>query len=170
MTVVAMLNNVMGTIVALIPEGLTIGVALTLMMVANRMKAANILPKGLSTVETLGCINVLCSDKTVTLTENKMVVSSTSFVDRQYSVEETLDIMRRPDAPEIFSEYHKAALLCNDSVFDPLTTNLPIAAREIHGNATDAAVFRLTETAKSGETLRDSNPRVFQIPFNSKNK
>lgn len=170
MTVVAMLNNVMGTIVAFIPEGLPIGVALTLMMVANRMKAANILPKGLATVETLGCVNVLCSDKTGTLTENKMVVSSTGFVDKQYSVEETLDIMRRPDAPEIFSEYHKAALLCNDSVFDPLTINLPIEKREIHGNATDAAVFRFAETAKSGETLRDSNPRVFQIPFNSKNK
>ncbi|KFZ18284.1 hypothetical protein V501_01300, partial [Pseudogymnoascus sp. VKM F-4519 (FW-2642)] len=170
MSVVAMLNNVMGCIVAFIPEGMPIGVALTLMMVANRMKAANILPKGLATVETLGCVNVLCSDKTGTLTENKMVVSSTSFVDKQYSVEDTLDIMARPGAPEIFSEFYKAALLCNDSVFDPASMDLPVGQREIHGNATDAAVFRFAETAKSGDVLRDSNPRAFQIPFNSKNK
>ncbi|ELR04093.1 hypothetical protein VC83_02010 [Pseudogymnoascus destructans] len=170
MSVVAMLNNVMGCIVAFIPEGMPIGVALTLMMVANRMKAANILPKGLATVETLGCVNVLCSDKTGTLTENKMVVSSTSFVDKQYSVEDTLDMMARPGAPETFSEFHKAALLCNDSVFDPVSMDLPVGQRQIHGNATDAAVFRFAETAKSGDVLRNSNPRAFQIPFNSKNK
>jgi sodium/potassium-transporting ATPase subunit alpha len=63
LNVIAMLNNVMGCVVAFIPEGMPVGVALTLMMVARRMKGASVLPKGLSTVETLGCVNVICSDK-----------------------------------------------------------------------------------------------------------
>lgn len=49
MNVVAMLNNVMGCVVAFIPEGMPIGVALTLMIVARSMKKVNVLPKGLST-------------------------------------------------------------------------------------------------------------------------
>jgi sodium/potassium-transporting ATPase subunit alpha len=168
--VVAMLNNVLGTIVAFIPEGMPIGVALTLMMVARQMKAASILPKGLSTVETLGCINVLCSDKTGTLTENKMIVSSTGFIGSEYSVEWSLQIMGSADPPQTFKEFHKAMLLCNDSVFDNCTKNLPIAKREIHGNATDAAIFRFAHTAMPGNLLQESNPRLFQIPFNSTNK
>ncbi|EXF73237.1 calcium-transporting ATPase 1 [Colletotrichum fioriniae PJ7] len=68
MNVVQMLNNVMGCVVAFIPEGMPVAVTLTLMMAAWRMKAVKILPKGLSTVETLGCINVICSDKTGPLT------------------------------------------------------------------------------------------------------
>jgi len=55
----------------------------TLMIVARRMKAANILPKGLSTVETLGCVNVICSDKIGTLTENQIFVTTVAYVDDQ---------------------------------------------------------------------------------------
>ncbi len=68
MNMIAMLDDVMGYIVAFIPEGIPIGVALTLMLVATRIKNNNILPKGLSTVETLGYINIIYSDKTGTLT------------------------------------------------------------------------------------------------------
>jgi sodium/potassium-transporting ATPase subunit alpha len=72
MNIVAMLNDVMGCVVAFIPEGMPIGVALTMLMIAKRMKSADILPKGLTTVETLGCVNVICSDKTGTLTEKNV--------------------------------------------------------------------------------------------------
>jgi sodium/potassium-transporting ATPase subunit alpha len=88
------------------------------------MKAANILPKGLATVETLGCINVLSSDKTGTLTQNKMVVSSTSFLDKQYDVDETMDIISQSNPTESFNELHKTMLLCNDSAFDSSTLAL----------------------------------------------
>lgn len=72
--VVGMLNNVMGCVVAFIPEGMPMAVTLTLSLVARRMKAAKVLPKSLSVVETLGCVNVICSDKTGTLTQNRMFV------------------------------------------------------------------------------------------------
>ena len=63
MSVVAMLNNVMGCVVAFIPEGMPVGVALTLMMIARRMKAADVLPKSLATVEMLGCVEVIATNE-----------------------------------------------------------------------------------------------------------
>jgi sodium/potassium-transporting ATPase subunit alpha len=79
------LVDLMSLVVAFIPEGMPIAVALTLSLIARRMKAAKVLPKSLSVVETLGCVNVVCSDKTGTLTQNKMSVVSIGFVDRTFS-------------------------------------------------------------------------------------
>jgi sodium/potassium-transporting ATPase subunit alpha len=170
LTVVGMLNNVMGCVVAFIPEGIPVGVALTLMMVARRMKQANVLPKGLSTVETLGCVNVICSDKTGTLTENKMYVTSVGFLDMESSVDEVRNIMIQ-DAPSIaVEELHRASIICNDATFEAADSMAPISKRKINGNATDGAILRFAEDAKSGTEIRDALPRLFQIAFNSKNK
>ena len=160
----------MGCVVAFIPEGMPIGVALTLMMVARRMKGADVLPKGLSTVETLGCVNVICSDKTGTLTENKMTVTSIGFLDELKPADELAPQLASETCPETLQELHKAAILCNDAMFDPTTSHLPINQRAIQGNATDGAVLRFAENAKVGRFVQDTFPRVFSIPFNSKNK
>ncbi|KAF4584030.1 ATPase, P-type, transmembrane domain protein [Ophiocordyceps camponoti-floridani] len=162
MDVVAMLNNVMGCVVAFIPEGMPVAVALTLMRVARRMKAVDVLPKGLSTVETLGCVNVVCSDKTGTLTENQMVVRSVACVDRAVGHE------HGDDEKDHHARLRRAALLCNDAVFDPASLHLPIATRKVQGNATDAAVLRFA--AGSEQEKQAPSPRLFQIPFNSSNK
>jgi sodium/potassium-transporting ATPase subunit alpha len=171
MNVVQMLNDVMGCVVAFIPEGMPIGVALTLMMVARRMKAHNILPKGLATVETLGCVNVLCSDKTGTLTQNKMTVKSVGLLDKEYTIEEIEKIYsQQSDVPESLSSLYRGSHLCNDAFFDPAFLSKPITEREVHGNATDAAVLRFAESVRPADTLPQQYERVFQIPFNSKNK
>lgn len=148
-----------------------VAVALTLMMVARRMKNSNILPKGLSTVETLGCVNVICSDKTGTLTENKMVVTTVGFVDEQLTVAEALSKMES-GKNIVLTELHRAAALCNDAIFDPLSMDLPVLDREVQGNATDGAVLKFAEVAYSNSTknLPEAHPRKYQIPFNSKNK
>ncbi|KAF4631863.1 hypothetical protein G7Y89_g6261 [Cudoniella acicularis] len=173
MNVIAMLNNVMGCVVAFIPEGMPVAVALTLMVVARRMRSNNILPKGLSTVETLGCVNVLCSDKTGTLTENKMVVSTVCFVDKRMPVDEALCTLS-VDPPQSLSldNLHRASVLCNDATFDVLSLDRPVLERDIQGNATDGATLKFAELARGGvgKTIKDAHPRVFQIPFNSKNK
>lgn len=172
MNVVAMLNNVMGCIVAFIPEGMPVAVTLTLMMVARRMKAVNILPKGLSVVETLGTVNVLCSDKTGTLTQNLMTVHSVAFVDEEF---DSTDAFHRAldntdkVAPNV-SALHHVANICNDSYFDPTTAHLPISERLIQGNATDVAVFRFAAAGKDSDRVKSENPAVYSIPFNSKNK
>ncbi|KAL5113432.1 hypothetical protein ACEQ8H_008700 [Pleosporales sp. CAS-2024a] len=170
LSVIAMLNNVMGCVVAFIPEGMPVGVALTLMMVARRMKSASVLPKGLSTVETLGCVNVICSDKTGTLTENKMTVTSIGFVDELKPADELAPKLSSEECPEPLEELHRAAILCNDAMFDPTTIHLPVKERGIQGNATDGAVLRFAEEARVGKAAQDAYPRVFAIPFNSKNK
>ncbi|KAI9924074.1 hypothetical protein ASPWEDRAFT_38538 [Aspergillus wentii DTO 134E9] len=172
MNVVSMLNNVMGCVVAFIPEGMPVGVALTFMMIAKRMKQANILPKGLATVETLGCVNVICSDKTGTLTQNKMSVKSLGLVDKEYSVDDILMAKEKPASlPEALDDLLRASVLCNDAFFDPTMMTLPINEREVNGNATDAAVLRFAESVKlgAGSQLLPYE-RVHQIPFNSKNK
>ena len=172
MSVVAMLNNVMGCVVAFIPEGVPVAVALTLMMIAKRMKKTNILPKGLSTVETLGCVNVLCSDKTGTLTQNRMFVKSLGMVDWEFNLEDLAPgEFGNPEVPDGLRDMLRASLLCNDATFDPTTMNLPSFERAVNGNATDAAVLRFADSI--GTTSPNSMAgfdRVHQIPFNSKNK
>ncbi|CAL5868424.1 uncharacterized protein PFLUO_LOCUS2649 [Penicillium psychrofluorescens] len=172
MSVVAMLNNVMGCVVAFIPEGMPVGVALTLMMVARRMKQCNILPKGLATVETLGCVNVICSDKTGTLTQNRMHVKSLGTVDQEYNLEDLYPGESGPaNVPEGLWNLLRASVLCNDAFFDPTTLNLPVNDRTVNGNATDAAVLRLADGVDAA-SAKDLEPyeRIHQIPFNSKNK
>lgn len=157
MTVTDMLDDVMGCVVAFIPEGMPVAVALTLMMVARRMKAASVLPKGLSTVETLGCVNVICSDKIGTLTQNQMRVNSAAFVDQP--------VDRTHNDKECLSRLHQAAMMCNDAAFDPTSQHLPVMERTVQGNATDSAVLKFA--AAENPTVIE---RVAQIPFNSKNK
>ena len=168
MSVVAMLNNVMGCVVAFIPEGVPVGVALTLMMIARRMKKTKILPKGLATVETLGCVNVICSDKTGTLTQNHMFVKSLGMVDQEYSLEE---LMAGAEVPEGLANLLNSSALCNDATFEPESMHLPSYERTVNGNATDAAVLRLADSM-SVPALKNPGPyeRIHQIPFNSKNK
>lgn len=170
MNVVAMLNNVMGCVVAFIPEGMPVAVALTLMMVARRMKASNVLPKGLSTVETLGCVNVICSDKTGTLTQNQMHVNSVAFVDEPIAIQDVYNSLSSDKVDTGVKKLHQAASLCNDATFDPSTLHLPVATRNIQGNATDGAVLRFSAGAPESNEKAEKPTKVFQIPFNSKNK
>lgn len=176
LSVVGMLNNVMGCVVAFIPEGMPIGVSITLLMIAKRMKATDILPKGLSIVETLGCVNVICSDKTGTLTQNLMSVKSVTFADRATFIQEMASSSDKRDTEgtptKAIDRLRKAATLCNDASFDPVSLHLPVSERGIKGNATDAAALRFA--ALTGEAEVDSllkeRKRAFGIPFNSKNK
>ncbi|RAL15920.1 cation-translocating P-type ATPase [Aspergillus homomorphus CBS 101889] len=172
MNVVAMLNDVMGCVVAFIPEGMPVGVALTLMIVAKRMKANNILPKGLATVETLGCVNVICSDKTGTLTQNKMFVQSLGLVDQEFDLQALVSGQEKSiPIPSALEPLVQGSALCNDAFFDQETKDLPINERTVNGNATDAAVLRLVETLRpNGKTGLHEYERIHQIPFNSKNK
>lgn len=148
-----------------------VGVALTLMMVARRMKSANVLPKSLSTVETLGCVNVICSDKTGTLTENRMSVTSVGFVDKLLTASEVLEGQSTSlETPKALTSLIRACHLCNDGSFDPRSVHLPPLERQVQGNATDGAVLRFAEAAMPGKAIHDSQRKIFQISFNSKSK
>jgi sodium/potassium-transporting ATPase subunit alpha len=163
---VGILTNLMSLIVAFIPEGMPIAVALTLSLVARRMRDAKVLPKSLSTVETLGFVNVICSDKTGTLTENKMSVVSFGFVDQAHTRADGV-----PHETASFGELRKGMVLCNDAFFDPSTEDLPLEEKTVQGNATDGALLRFASSLPSGtDAVNGSYARVFDVPFNSKNK
>ncbi|ORX48828.1 putative Na/K ATPase alpha 1 subunit [Hesseltinella vesiculosa] len=171
--VVALLMNLMGCVVAFIPEGVPVGVAMTMMMIANRMKKNNVLPKGLTTVETLGCVNVICSDKTGTLTQNRMFVVNTGFADGESTPDACHDVLVTGTKKELttsIKQLHLAAYFCNNASFDPDTMDLPVPEREVNGDATDSAILRFAATLGPDTYGEEAFVRTFEIPFNSKNK
>ncbi|EIW55428.1 calcium ATPase transmembrane domain M-containing protein [Trametes versicolor FP-101664 SS1] len=165
--------NSIGCLTAFVPQGLPVCVALSLTIVAKRMAKRNVLVKNLATIETLGCMSVLCSDKTGTLTMGKMSVQNVAFVDAELGVQgikERLSVEGTPSsAPKAIL---MVARLCNGAKFDSATAHLPIEERQVKGDATDTAVLRFAETlsATSEPALPDNYVKFFEIPFNSKNK
>ncbi|GJJ70293.1 hypothetical protein EMPS_02642 [Entomortierella parvispora] len=182
MNTASLLVTLMGCVVAFIPEGMPVCVSLTLLMIARRMRAANILPKALTTVETLGCVNVICSDKTGTLTENKMFITDVAFLDVESTPEEvTLKFEKetRPnslpqpkDSPEVLAlrQLQLATLLCNNAKFETETMHLPVAERNVLGDATDSALLRFATQTSDTSLLSTCFDRTMEIPFNSRNK
>ena len=129
MNVVGMLDDVMGSVVAFIPEGMPVAVALTLLIIARRIRLANVLPKSLATVEMLGCVEVICSDKTGTLTKNEMQVTTIGFIDTVLNAGEAKEKLAEKPDQGVLSDLHRAALLCNEATFDPLTLEKPVEDR-----------------------------------------
>lgn len=174
---VSILTDLMSLVVAFIPEGMPIAVAFTLSLIARRMRDAKVLPKSLSTVETLGCVNVICSDKTGTLTENKMSVVSVAMVGQEVNVASISGKMTAGD--EAMNKLQRGMVLCNDAKFQGEDekqageeVNDPTAVKQLkaQGNATDVAVLRLAATLPGFSDLLNTNERVFTLAFNSKNK
>ncbi|KAG0031325.1 hypothetical protein BGZ82_007028 [Podila clonocystis] len=177
-----LLVTLMGCVVAFIPEGMPVCVSLALLMIARRMRTNNILPKALTTVETLGCVNVICSDKTGTLTENKMFVTNLAFLDQESTPEEAQDKIKKEsksnglpqpeDNPQVLAlrQLQLATLLCNNATFDQETIGLPIPERRVLGDATDSALLRFSSQLSDTSVLASCFNRTMEIPFNSRNK
>ncbi|KAG2133798.1 uncharacterized protein EDB93DRAFT_1254697 [Suillus bovinus] len=160
-------------------QGLPICVALSLTVVARRMAKRQVLVKNLATIETLGCMSVLCSDKTGTLTAGKMMVENIAFLDDVFGVEEINDRVTKASNPAVFSAFkvlHQIARLCNGAKFDATTNHLPVQERTIKGDPTDTALLRFSEALSIPEldvdssTLQTEYEKKFEIPFNSRNK
>ncbi|CDO77112.1 hypothetical protein BN946_scf184592.g8 [Trametes cinnabarina] len=174
----AIINSI-GCLTAFVPQGLPVCVALSLTIVAKRMAKRNVLVKNLATIETLGCMSVLCSDKTGTLTVGKMSVQNVAFLDAEFQVDtvkQSYSAKDAPSAPAAFIALHQVARLCNSAKFDSATTHLPVEERHVKGDATDTAVLRFSEDLSipslglASTSLLASYAKTFEIPFNSRNK
>lgn len=163
----------MGIVIGAVPEGLLPTLAIGLRLTAKRMKNKQILVKNLEAIETLGCISIICSDKTGTLTQNKMTVSHLWYNNKISSNHKaTQDYPSFEKDSLSFLCLHRVANLCNSTTFDQSEAdqNIPIEDRKCLGDASETALVRFCHVLRDIYEHRDANPIVCEIPFNSTNK
>ncbi|QQP54486.1 Sodium/potassium-transporting ATPase subunit alpha, partial [Caligus rogercresseyi] len=162
-----------GIIVANVPEGLLATVTVCLTLTAKRMASKNCLVKNLEAVETLGSTSTICSDKTGTLTQNRMTVAHMWFDSQIIEADTSEDqsgVSMNKSAPG-WTALSRVAALCNRAEFKPGQDNVPILKREVNGDASEAALLKCCELSM-GQVMeyRRRNKKVCEIPFNSTNK
>jgi P-type Ca2+ transporter type 2C len=162
-----------GLIVASIPEGLPAIMTITLAIGVQRMAKRNAIIRKLPSVETLGAVNVICSDKTGTLTRNEMTAKTIVTAEKEYQIEGTgykpdgkftvNDEEMNPEEDKVLWQLLRTARVCN---------NAEIYKEEdgpwkLTGTPTEGAL--LTMSYKAG--LKDFKPeRIDTIPFESEHK
>jgi len=157
--------------VASIPEGIGIIVTIILAIGVQKMVKSNVVVKKLRAVETLGSTTVICSDKTGTLTQNKMTVVKVFDTENIYNV---TGLGYEPKG-EIVSENNTAvtkniellalgAVLCNDSIYK-------VSDSKIIGDPTEGAMLVFGEKLKlNKDIMHDKYKRIREIPFDSDRK
>jgi Ca2+-transporting ATPase len=163
--------------VAAVPEGLPAVVTIALALGLQRMVKRNALIRRLSSVETLGSVTVICSDKTGTLTRNEMTVREIVVADEQYEVTGVGyapegEFLRRPSSARV-DPLHEPLLLqaltigawCNDA-----RVTLPCDGGEwqMTGDPTEAAL--IVAALKAQVDPQDRSRPVHEIPFDSERK
>jgi Ca2+-transporting ATPase len=162
--------------VAAVPEGLPAIVTVALAIGVRSMAKRQALIRRLSSVETLGCATVICSDKTGTLTQNKMIVRKVWAGNKEFEVtgegyepkgEFSLDgkEIHLDDHPELFMSL-KIATLCNNAYLEKKKKK-----HRIIGDPTEGALLVAAEKASlTKEDAEKKYPIIEELPFDSERK
>ena len=143
--------------VAAIPESLPATITIIMALSVQRLSKQNAIIKRMHAIENLGSCQVICSDKTGTLTQNKMTVKNVFYDNILVSTANDNDVVKKH-----FKEIIKTMVLCNNSEF---------VDGKIIGEPTETALFRFA--MKNGfnvKELRAENKRIYELPFDSKRK
>lgn len=155
-SVLLMLMTSISLVVAAIPEALPAVVTISLAMGASRMVKKNVLIRNLPAVETLGSVTYICTDKTGTLTQNKMTVAALFTASGRYKVN---DIDRSGDQGKLV----EAMALNNDATFNN--------AGEAIGDPTETAMLSAAHMVGVVKVSLDKDyPRAGELPFDSGRK
>lgn len=162
--------------VAVVPEGLPAVITVTLALGTQRMVRRNALIRKLQAVETLGSVTTICSDKTGTLTQNKMVVQAVQTATKSLRItgdgytpegefqldEQTIAANREPDLQKLLW----ACVLCNDAILQKENGEWAIL-----GDPTEGALLVLAGKAGLRQHEEENTyPRVAEFPFSSERK
>lgn len=142
--------------VAAIPEALSSIVTIVQAMGTQKMAKEHAIIKDLKAVESLGCVSVICSDKTGTLTQNKMTVQQV-YINHQTMEADALDLKQQSHRYLLYD-----AILTNDSA---------IVEGQSIGDPTEVALLEMGRKADIKEDiLKEMMPRMEEIPFDSDRK